>query len=636
MEYFKALQDLLKVERDEDFKHYQALTEKIPVVLRRSNGLTWYPIAIRNTELSRGDYMNVEFERTTHHDVNHQFRFGAMVALFSNHDPSERLEGTITHVSGNRCKISFRVDELPDWSRDGKLGLDLLFDNNSYNEMERALKEAGDVINGPQASTDNLVALLTGVRKPVFETATYTYPIPSLNNKQQEAVQKILAAKDLVIVHGPPGTGKTTTIVEAIRAMLKKDGKQILVGAPSNTAVDLLTEKLSANGVNVLRIGNPSRVSDALQSLTLDHRISAHAEKKEIKSLRKQASEYKNMAHKYKRSFGRAEQEQRKALFAEAHKIMKEVEQHEQYITEQIINAAEVITCTLVSANHYTIRHRKFETVFIDEAGQALEPACWIPILKAKKLVLAGDHCQLPPTIKSREASSRGLSTTLMEKAAALFPESLTLLEEQYRMHTNIMNFSSRVFYSNKLVANAGVAIQTLFSGDQPFQFIDTSGCGFDERQEESSISNHEEASFVLKHLKLYLEELLPYYDAETFPSIGIISPYQEQVKTIKPLIEEDALLAPFLKNITVNTIDSFQGQERDIVYISLTRSNAEQQIGFLSDIRRMNVAMTRARKKLVIIGDGSTLSKSDFYMGLMNYAEELESYQSAWLYMTD
>lgn len=636
MEYFKAQQELLKIERDEDFKQYQALTERIPISIRRANGLTWYPVAIRNTELSRGDYMNVEFEKTTYQDVNHQFRFGAMIALFSNHDPAERLEGAITHVSGNRCRISFRVDELPDWSRDGKLALDLLFDNNSYNEMERALKDASDSITGQKANTETLAALLTGIRKPTFETATYTYPIPSLNDKQQEAVHKILAAKDLAIVHGPPGTGKTTTIVEAVKAMLKKERKQILVVAPSNTAVDLLTEKLSAIGINVLRIGNPARVSNELQSLTLDHRISAHSEKKEIKSLKKQASEYKNLAHKYKRNFGRAEQEQRKALFAEAYKIMKEVEQHEQYITEQIITGAEVITCTLVSANHYTIRHLKFETVFIDEAGQALEPACWIPILKAQKLVLAGDHCQLPPTIKSREAASKGLSITLMEKAAALYPETLTLLEEQYRMHTNIMTFSSMIFYGNKLRPNAGVAFQTLFPGDKPFLFIDTSGCGFDEKQEDSSISNTEEAAFALKHLKTYLEELVAHYDPENFPSIGIISPYQEQIKTLRPMIEEDTLLSPFLSNITVNTIDSFQGQEREIIYISLTRSNVEQQIGFLSDIRRMNVAMTRARRKLVIIGDGSTLSKSDFYMRLMNYAEELDSYQSAWLYLTN
>lgn len=635
MEYFKALAALLKIERDEDFKQYQALTEKIPVVTRRANGLTWYPVAIRATELTRGDYINVEFERTTHHELSHQFRFGATIALFSNHDPKDKIEGTITNINGNRCKISFRVDELPDWSRDGKLGLDLLFDTNSYNEMERAMKTASEILSGDKAIAEGLVAMLTGIRKPMF-SARYAYPIPELNAKQQEAVQSILDAEDLAIVHGPPGTGKTTTIVQAIKAMLKKDKQQILVVAPSNTAVDLLTEKLSEQGINVLRIGNPARISPHLQSLTMDSKMSAHTQTKEIKALKKQASEFKNMAHKYKRNFGRAEQEQRKALFNEAHKIMKEVEQYEKYTADQVIGSAQVITSTLVGANHYTIRDCKFDTVFIDEAGQALEPACWIPILKAKKLILAGDHCQLPPTIKSREAAEKGLSTTLMEKLALCYPNVVTLLEEQYRMHASIMEFSSREFYGNHLQASAAVATKTLFLNDQPFTFIDTSGCGFDEKQEESSISNAEEGLFLLKHLKVYLAEVSEHYGPGAFPTVGIISPYQEQIRTLKEIFEGDDDISPLRQYIDINTIDSFQGQERDIIYISLTRSNAAQQIGFLADVRRMNVAITRARTKLVIIGDGSTLAKNTFYMDLMNYAEEISAYQSAWIFMAD
>lgn len=632
MEYFKALEDLLRIERNEDLRQYKAQTERVPVAVRRLNGLCWYPVAIKSAEPGLGDYMNIEFERTTHQEVGHQFRSGNMAALFSNHNPADRIEGSITNVNGNRCRISFRVDELPEWSRSGKLGLDLSFDNNSYNEMERALREVSE----PGAKSNNLVALLTGSRKPTFDTPTYSYPISTLNARQEKAVQTILAAADLAIVHGPPGTGKTTTIVAAIKALLKKEKRQILVVAPSNTAVDLLTEKLSEIGINVLRIGNPVRVSAALQSLTLDSRISAHAEQKGIKALKKQASEFRNMAHKYKRNFGRAEQEQRKALFNEAHKIMKEVEQHEQYITDQITGNAEVITATLVGSNHYTIRKLKFHTVFIDEAGQALEPASWIPILKARKLILAGDHCQLPPTVKSQEAANKGLSKTLMEKLVQLYPEAVTLLEEQYRMHNDIMHFSSKMFYDNQLVANTHVASRTLFPGDQAFLFIDTSGCGFDEKHEEGNISNAEEALFLMKHLKVLLEELGERDRTEHFPSIGIISPYQEQIKTLRYMLAEDQAFLPFQSNMTVNTIDSFQGQERDVIYISLTRSNVAQNIGFLSDTRRMNVAITRARKKIVIIGDGSTLSKSAFYLSLMKYAEENDNYQSAWLYMTD
>lgn len=634
MEYFKSLQALLKIERDEDFKQFKELTERIPISSRRANGLSWYPVAIRNTEMTRGDYMNVEFERTTHHEVSHQFRFGSAVALFSNHDSAERVEGTVTQVSGSKCKITFRVDELPNWIRDGKLGLDLLFDNNSYNEMTNALKSADEGSKDPKSTTNNLVTLFTGIRQPGFQNQGYNYPLPMLNDLQQQAVHKIVAAEDLAIVHGPPGTGKTTTLVQAIKALLKKDNQQILVVAPSNTAVDLLTEKLAEIEINVLRIGNPARVSARLQSLTMESKTANHEDTKDIKSLKKQASEYKNMAHKYKRNFGRAEQEQRKALFNEAYKIMKEVEKHEKYISDEVIAKAQVITATLVSANHYTIRHLNFNTVVIDEAGQALEPACWIPILKAKKVIFAGDHCQLPPTIKSNAAAKLGLGVTLMEKSVAKFPEAVILLEEQYRMHNDIMGFSSKVFYHNLLKANQSVASATLLQNEPAFSFIDTSGCGFDEKNESTSISNIEEANFLLKHLNAYLEQLAPNFGENDFPSVGVISPYQEQIKTILSIRDDFNTVSQHVTSITFNTIDSFQGQERDVIYISLTRSNAERNIGFLADIRRMNVAITRAKKKLVIIGDGTTLSKSKFYKDLINYAVDRNSYFSAWEFL--
>jgi ATP-dependent RNA/DNA helicase IGHMBP2 len=638
MNYFKELQVLLKIERDEDFNQYQQQTQNVPVSLKRENGLTWYPVIIRNTELTRGDYINVEFERPTHQDISHQFRFGSAIALFSNHNnATDRLEGTVTHVSFNTCKINFRTEELPDWSRDGKLGLDLLFDNNSYNEMESALKQANELVKADENKQDTLVHLLTQAGKsPGFQNDNIHYNIAGLNALQQLAVKKIVTANELAIVHGPPGTGKTTTLVQAIKAQLKLSNKQILVVAPSNTAVDLLTEKLSEIGLNVLRVGNPARVSPKLQALTMDSKMAVHPGLKDIKTLKKQASEYKNMAHKYKRNFGRAEQEQRKALFNEAHKIMKEVEQSEKYLADQIIAAADVITATLVGSNHYTIKSLKFDTVVIDEAGQALEPACWIPILKARKLILAGDHCQLPPTIKSHEAARKGLTQTLMEKAVLKFPASVILLEEQYRMHDDIMGYSSEVFYNNALRGNINVAQSTLFPGDHPFLFIDTSGCGFDEKIEDKKISNPEEATFLLKHLNQYISVINQQYTAEKLPSIGIISPYQEQVKIITPLLENFDQLAAITKQIAVNTIDSFQGQEKDIIYISLTRSNLQQNIGFLEDIRRINVAMTRAKKKLVMIGDATTLCKSKFYNDLIDYAQARKSYFSAWEFMED
>ena len=298
---------------------------------------------------------------------------------------------------------------------------------------------------------------------------------------QQAAVAKILDANELAIVHGPPGTGKTTALVQAIKAIVERDRKQVLVVAPSNAAVDLLSEKLSDEGLNIVRVGNPARVNERQIALTLDSKMAAHSSIKEIKRLKKQAREYRDMAHKYKRSFGYAEREQRRALFNEARNISKEVERTEQYIIADVLSKAAVITTTLVGANHYTVKSLRYHTVVIDEASQALEPACWIPILKAQKVVMAGDHCQLPPTIKSDEAARKGLSTTLMEKLVGIHPEAVVLLEEQYRMHETIMGFSSKEFYNDRLKAHPSVANRLLFLADQPLAFIDTAGCGFGE-----------------------------------------------------------------------------------------------------------------------------------------------------------
>ena len=618
------------MEREQDRIAYRQLIETSTVAERRANGLTWYPIAIRDTELGRGDYLTVEVERTTHQDIPHQLRFGASAVIFSNHDPKEnRTEGVITFQGGNRLKITLRTDELPHWSRDGKLGIDLLFDDNSYDEMQNALKLASTLSEKPKEA--HLIKVLTGEKPATFETAVPHFSSTVLNDSQQAAVSRILSANELAIVHGPPGTGKTTTLVQSVKALIQQDHRQVLVVAPSNTAVDLLSEKLSDEGLNVLRVGNPARVSDRLMALTLDSRMAEHSSMKEIKKMKKQANELRNMAHKYKRNFGKAEREQRKALFDEAHRIIKDVEKTEQYITNDLLSRAQVITATLVGANHYTVRHLKYHTVVIDEAGQALEPACWIPILKAQKLVLAGDHCQLPPTIKSEEAARNGLSTTLLEKCVNLHPNAVVLLEEQYRMHEMIMGYSSGVFYQNRLKAHASVAGHLLFDTDSPMVFVDTAGCGFDEKAEGTSTSNPEEAAFVFKHLTQLAAALSTHYQPHNFPSIAVISPYRQQIQLLKEQLRHSTPLHVYGDKISVNTIDSFQGQERDIVYISMTRSNSESRIGFLSDIRRMNVAMTRARKKLVVIGDSATLSQFPFYANFIAYAEQQNAYQSAW-----
>ena len=655
MDYFKKLTELLKIEQEEDKRTYREIAESASLPARRAAGLAWYPIVIKDTEMSRGDYLTVELERPTHQDIVHQFRFGASAALFSNHDPkNDRVEGIITFQGGQKMRITLRTDELPEWAKDGKLGVDLLFDDNSYTEMFSALRLASTLTEKKEEG--RLIRILTGSgeEQPTFHTnspasaqAQQMHPPDShlhattqnqpgsapagLNPSQHAAVEKILAAGELAIVHGPPGTGKTTTLTQAIKALLARDHQQILVTAPSNTAVDLLTEKLSDEGINVLRIGNPARVSDRLMALTLDSKTAAHSQMKEVKKMKKQASEFKDMAHKYKRNFGQAEREQRKALFDEARKILKEVERTEQYIQDDLLSRAQVITATLVGASHYTIKDRKYEVVVIDEAGQALEPACWIPILKGKKLVLAGDHCQLPPTIKSAEAGKKGLSTTLLEKSVTLHPEAVTLLQEQYRMHEMIMGYSSAVFYEKKLKAHHSVAHHKLFAEDMPLQFVDTAGCGFEEKTEGISTSNPEEAAFLLKHLTQLTAQLQQHHGGADFPTIAVISPYRQQIEILKEQLQHAPDLLQYGNKISVNTIDSFQGQERDIVYISMTRSNTENKIGFLSDIRRMNVAMTRARKKLVVIGDSATLSNLDFYADLITYAQEQDAWRSAW-----
>ncbi|HRQ49552.1 MAG TPA: AAA domain-containing protein [Agriterribacter sp.] len=535
----------------------------------------------------------------------------------------------ISFQGADRLKLTLRTDELPHWSRDGNLGIDLLFDVNSYDEMENALTLAQTRSENPKEA--HLINILTGKKPVTFQTSVPSYRNIVLNESQQAAVNKILSANELAIVHGPPGTGKTTTLVQAVKALIQQDHKQVLVVAPSNTAVDLLSEKLSDEGLDVLRVGNPARVSERLMALTLDSRMAEHSSMKDVKKMKKQANELRNMAHKYKRNFGKAEREQRKALFDEAHRMIKDVEKTEQYITNDLLGRAQVITATLVGANHYTIRHLKYHTVVIDEAGQAPEPTCWIPILKTQKLVLAGDHCQLPPTIKSEEASRNGLSTTLLEKCVQLHPGAVVLLEEQYRMHEMIMGYSSGVFYGNKLKAHASVAAHVLFDTDVPVAFVDTAGCGFDEKTEGTSTSNPEEAAFVFKHLTQLAAVLSTRYQPRNFPSIAVISPYRQQIQLLNEQLQHSTQLHIYSNNISVNTIDSFQGQERDIVYISMTRSNTESRIGFLSDIRRMNVAMTRARKKLVVIGDSATLSRFPFYAGFIAYAEQHNAYRSAW-----
>ena len=629
------LQKLLKIERDEDFEQYKQHFSRNNINHRRENGVTWYPIIITNVEIGLGEYLSIDIERTTNHNEPHQFSGGKIASLFSNnHTDATPINGTIKVLGSNKIRLSLNIDELPDWCDDGKLGINLLFDERSYKEMDIAMEK---VINASHSRLAHLRDVMYELKPPVFDKIDESLHITGLNQSQNKAVQKIISAKDIAIIHGPPGTGKTTTLVQAIRHTLKTEN-QVLVCSSSNTAVDLLTEKLHLTGITVLRLGNPARISEEVLMNTLDAKVAAHDSYKDLKSYRKTAEEYFRMAGKYKRTFGREEREQRQLFYQEARKILQEARVLEDYIIHQQFENAQVIACTPVVSAGRMMRDKQFTTVFIDEAAQALEPMCWIPISRSNRVIFAGDHFQLPPTVKSKKAENEGLKETLFEHCMHIENISV-MLNTQYRMNEHIMNFSNQKFYENNLIADTSVKDTVLsFDPNEPLlntalDFIDTAGCGYNEivNPESLSIANPEEGQLLIKHLKLVLEQYERSNKSGKKISIGIISPYKEQVQYLTTKIAEDEILKNYLPQIAIKTVDGFQGQERDIIYISLVRSNDQLEIGFLNDIRRMNVALTRAKKKLVVIGDSATLGNHPFYKQFLDYADSIGAYKTAW-----
>lgn len=629
------LRKLLKIERDEDFAQYKQHFSRNNINFRKENGVTWYPIVITNIEIGHGEYLAIDIERTTNHNEPHQFSGGKNAALFSNTYPDEQaINGIIKVINPNKIRLSLSIDELPDWCEDGKLGINLLFDESSYREMDIAMEK---VINASNNRLAILRDVIYGLKLPAFDKIVESFKITGLNNSQNTAVQKIIAAKDIAIVHGPPGTGKTTTLVQAICETLKIE-KQVLVCSSSNIAVDLLTEKLHREGINVLRLGNPARISEEVWMNTLDVKMSAHESYKKLKKYRKNAEEYFRMAGKYKRTFGREEREQRQLFYMEARKILNEARVLEDYIFHEQFEKAQVIACTPVVSSGKMMRDKHFTTVFIDEAAQALEPMCWIPITRSNRVIFAGDHFQLPPTVKSKSAEVQGLKETLFEHCMHLDNVSV-MLNIQYRMHEHIMNFSNKNFYNNNLIADESVK-STVLSFDKneillntPLDFIDTAGIGYNEiiNPESLSIANPEEAQLLIKHLKLLLVQYSQSNKAVNQITVGIISPYKEQVQYLTTQIALDPYFDNYRSQIAIKTVDGFQGQERDVIYISLVRSNDMKEIGFLNDIRRMNVALTRAKKKLVVIGDSATLANHIFYKNFLDYTESIGAYKSVW-----
>ncbi len=652
----------MQLEQKEDQAQFKLKNASASIKERRRRGLTWYPVTITQEDIGFGGKVVLELERPAHRQDLHLFQVGKNACVFSNapaYSGPDRpvLSGVVTSVRRNKLLFATTKESLPDWVLEGStLGIDLTFDEVSYREMHQAL---GDVMGAHGNRLAELRDVLLGARQASFrepKADDLFYP-SALNDSQLTAVRHVIAAQDVAIIHGPPGTGKTTTLVQAILETIRRE-RRVLVCAPSNTAVDLLTEKLAERGVNVIRMGNPSRVSDLLLKHTLDAGVMAHASYAKMHAMRQTAEQHRETASELSkegvRNFGFEGRQHRQWLREEARRLRQAADDLERFMTEDVLESVQVITCTLVGASHRHIRHLSFETVFIDEAAQALEPGCWIPIAKGQRIVLAGDHHQLPPTVKSEKAAREGLRETLFEKCIQRQPQTARMLTVQYRMHAHIMGFSSEKFYGGQLVAHPSVRHADLaaydprfnaprfndprFAPDLPVEFIDTAGCGYQELAipESRSTANPEEAHLLLERLA----QLLAQTQAPGEPTdpdqrpltIGVIAPYRAQINYLKDAIEDSEVLNGLLlqRRLSVGTVDSFQGQERDIIAITLTRSNPQGEIGFLSDIRRMNVGMTRARRKLLLVGDSSTLCSHPFFGELLAYVKGVGGYRMA------
>lgn len=631
IEELKTLQQLLELEQIEEQKRFAHELAQKSLEIRQKEGVTWAPIQVINEEYSAGEKLYLSLEHIHRHTAPRLFEPGAVCAIFNlaGHK-KQTLSGVIVSNKEGIITLAINEDDLPDWVEDGKIGLNLYYDETTYKAMNEALQKVMQAKNHTRLA--ELREIIYGIQPARFKKIDYQLALPNLNVAQNQAIQNAVLADDIAVIHGPPGTGKTTTLVEAIILTLKSE-KKTLVCAPGNLAVDLLTEKLAQRKIKTLRIGHPARIRETVLRQTLDKKIEAHPQYQDLKRLRRSAQEQRIVAQKFKRIYIKGE---RAEQFALARELVQDARRLEKFIIQSIIDDTEAFLCTPVGASHSILAGKEFQTIFIDEAGQMLEPAAWIPITKAKKIVLAGDPYQLPPTVKSLQAAKGGLAISVLEKImfrqTKLNVEIETLLNQQYRMHEKIMQFSSAKFYDNRLQADSSVANHSLPSNNllltQPVEFIDTAGCGFEEEQnpETLSLSNPAEAEILLKHLtQLYEQSITENWQ---MPTTGIISPYRGQVNYLETLIQS----ANFSNtNFRVDTIDGFQGQECDIIYISLVRSNSNGEIGFLKDIRRMNVALTRARKKLIIVGDSATISSFEFYADFIDYIYSIDAYRSAW-----
>ena len=616
--HFLRQRQLLQMEYDYEKEEYKRLSEELGVARNVQRGLCWHPVRVGRNHYNSLNQLVVEVYRGEEHsEEEHQFEYGRQVRFFVENEVGQvtykHYAGTVSYVEDNRMAIVVpSASVIMDMENSVGLGVQLSLDETSYRTMFEALNDV------EKTGNTRLVALrdvLCGLVEPGFRDI-YPVRFPWLNRSQEVAVNNIVACRDVMIVHGPPGTGKTTTLVEAIYETLNRE-PQVLVCAQSNMAVDWISEKLVDRGVPVLRVGNPTRVNDKMLSYCYERRFESHPDYPELWSIRKAIRQLQGLDKKHRNS---------DTVRNRIAKLRHRAEELEVKIDVELFNDARVVASTLVGSNSTLLRGKHFATLFVDEAGQALEAATWIAVRKADRVVLAGDHCQLPPTIKCYEAERSGLSRTMMERVAMRWPQAVTLLCTQYRMHSDIMQFSSQWFYGGNLVAAPEVSDRGILDYDIAMEWIDTSDMDFAERTVSAGNSrlNTLEADFFVAQLERYVQRIGVQRIIDERIDFGLISPYKAQVKYLRTKIKKSAVLKPIKPQLSINTIDGFQGQERDVVMISLVRSNDDGRIGFLSDLRRMNVAITRARMKVIIVGDASTLQHHKFYGRLRAYIEQL------------
>lgn len=605
---------LLELEYTTEREAYRRQTEAMGLMRKVKRGDAWYPVRGGRSYYNSLNQLVVEVHRTQDEDIEHNFEYGRPVCFFHVGDDGKGGEkisyfkqtGTVNYVDGDRMVVivpdSATAAEVQNANN---LGVQLYFDETTYRLMFEALDRVTN-------AKGNRLAYLRDLFYSHQQAAHFTFAplrFPWLNTTQEKAVNEVLRAKDVMVVHGPPGTGKTTTLVEAINETLHRES-QVMVCAQSNMAVDWIAEQLTDRGINVLRIGNPTRVNDKMLSFTYERRFEAHPDYPQLWSIRKAIRELRQQRRR-----GDNFHQKKDRLQARATEL-------ELRIQAQLFGEARVIACTLAGSANRILDGQKYATLFIDEAAQALEAACWIAIRKATRVVFAGDHCQLPPTVKSIAAIKGGLAKTLMERIVENKPEVVTLLRVQYRMHEDIMRFSSDYFYGGMVETAPQVKHRSILEYDNPMMWVDTAGLDCKEEfvGETFGRINKAEANLTLETLTLYLKKIGKERILEERIDVGVISPYRAQVQHMRRLIAKSGDLKPFRHLISVNTVDGFQGQERDIIIISLVRANEEGQIGFLKDLRRMNVAITRARMKLIILGDSGTLTRHPFYKRLYNH----------------